>query len=448
MKTISTDLNNHLKQEVTTLCTCWKIVRQDGEVFGFTDHDMDIEFDDGIDDITYESETGYNRTAIRSDSSMSVDNLDVTGFLESERITENDLRNGLFDFAKVFIFALNWADPSQEEVKLRRGWFGEVVLNQNGMFETEIRGLHQALSHNYMESYQQECRTDFCSDKCKLSLDDYTRDAFLWSSVDRSTFRIAAGLYTDPVDSVGAYRYWRLKFTEAGPDRASDHTAFAEIRFRDQADALIAGGTPAATSTLGGNSAASARDGNGATYWSSALSGHLGHWQIDFGADKEVKTIELQARNNASFTQAAVGFEVYRSPDGLTWTKVGVNHTSKFTYAGQTKVFTGFTLSDFVVLSDPEEGAETYIGGTVKFTSGPNTGRTMEIIDFDQPTGLVTVFENFPYELTHGDELEIAQGCDKIFETCQLYDNAVNFRGEPHVPGQDEYMKYPDAHDS
>jgi hypothetical protein len=29
-----------------------------------------------------------------------VDNLNVTGFLDSETISENDLRNGLFDFAQ------------------------------------------------------------------------------------------------------------------------------------------------------------------------------------------------------------------------------------------------------------------------------------------------------------------------------------------------------------
>jgi hypothetical protein len=44
MKTISSGMSSHLSEEVTTLCTCWKIVRQDGQVFGFTDHDMDLTF--------------------------------------------------------------------------------------------------------------------------------------------------------------------------------------------------------------------------------------------------------------------------------------------------------------------------------------------------------------------------------------------------------------------
>jgi uncharacterized phage protein (TIGR02218 family) len=57
------------------------------------------------------------------------------------------------------------------------------------------------------------------------------------------------------------------------------------------------------------------------------------------------------------------------------------------------------------------------------------------------------MFENFPYEIAPGDGAELTQGCDKMFATCKLYANQVNFRGEPHVPGQDELLNYPDAHD-
>ena len=33
-------------------------------------------------------------------------------------------------------------------------------------------------------------------------------------------------------------------------------------------------------------------------------------------------------------------------------------------------------------------------------------------------------------------------GCDKKFSTCsKIYNNAINFRGEPHVPGLDEIHK-------
>ncbi len=172
MKSISTALSNHLDQEVTTLASCWRIVRQDGREFFFTDHDRDIVFETN----TYEAESSYDRTAIKSGADFSVDNLEVAGVLDSEKITDQELRAGLFNRANVYIFVVNWADPSQGALKVRRGWFGEVTLLGNGQFQTEIRGLAQALSHNFIEVFTAECRADFCDARCKLNIADYEID--------------------------------------------------------------------------------------------------------------------------------------------------------------------------------------------------------------------------------------------------------------------------------
>ena len=42
-----------------------------------------------------------------------------------------------------------------------------------------------------------------------------------------------------------------------------------------------------------------------------------------------------------------------------------------------------------------------------------------------------------------GDRVEVRSGCDKRFATCRArFGNGVNFRGEPHVPGQDALVRY------
>jgi len=47
-----------------------------------------------------------------------------------------------------------------------------------------------------------------------------------------------------------------------------------------------------------------------------------------------------------------------------------------------------------------------------------------------------------PFDIAIGDSFEIQAGCDKTFETCiNRFNNAINFRGEPHMPGQDEILK-------
>ena len=45
MKTISAAIAKHLVGEVTTLATCWMIIRRDGVVQGFTDHIRGLEVD-------------------------------------------------------------------------------------------------------------------------------------------------------------------------------------------------------------------------------------------------------------------------------------------------------------------------------------------------------------------------------------------------------------------
>jgi hypothetical protein len=444
MKTISSGMTSHLSQEVTTLCTCWKVVRTDGQVFGFTDHDQDIFFNG----LNYESETGYNRTAIRSDASMSVDNLDVTGFLESDRISEYDLRNGLFDFAAVFIFVLNWKDLTINEVKLRRGWFGEVTLNTNGSFEAEIRGLHQALSIGFMESYQPECRADFCDPRCKLIYTDFVRTAFALHPTGRDQFYISTGAYTPRDESVGAHRYWRFQ----APHDASRFWSMAEFKFLDQTGASIPGGALNCSSLYSVFSPLSnARDGNTAT--ETVINGGTPQWfGVDFGAGnaKDLSGFSMQAIANSTFvlTQTPDQIDIYYSDDGVTWT-LGAQHWAGVWTSNEWKTFTGFHELPIqpIIPAVPATGATDYIGGTVKFTSGLNTGKIIEIVNWDQTTGLVTMFEGFPYEIESGDTIELAQGCDKMFATCQLYNNEVNFRGEPHVPGQDEMLNYPDAHD-
>jgi uncharacterized phage protein (TIGR02218 family) len=154
----------------------------------------------------------------------------------------------LFDFANVYIFALNWADLTMADIKLRRGWFGEVTLNQNGTFETEIRGLHQALAVGFMESYQPECRADFCDARCKLVYADYVRPVIVAEdAISRSQFVVGTGSMTPLSDSVGAHRYWRVKINKIeAPDTGA--ASVAEFTFYDQTNTVIAGGTASASS--------------------------------------------------------------------------------------------------------------------------------------------------------------------------------------------------------
>ena len=47
-----------------------------------------------------------------------------------------------------------------------------------------------------------------------------------------------------------------------------------------------------------------------------------------------------------------------------------------------------------------------------------------------------------------GDRFQITAGCDKQFVTCrEKFANALNFRGHPHMPGNDFAVSYPNSDD-
>lgn len=450
MKTIPSAMASHIAQEVTTLCMCWKVIRTDGTIFGFTDLDMDIIYNG----VLYESETGFNRSAISSNSSFDIDNLDVNGFLESDRITEQELRAGLFDFASVYVFMLNWQNPTDGEIKLRRGWFGEVTQGQNGMFSTEIRGLNQALNYNIMETFQPDCRADFCDARCTLNIADFERTSTVASVVSRLQFTASSLPIVDssPSTSVGAHRYWAIQMVAVptGPLQGG----FAEIKFWDQSNNEVTGGSSSATSHKSGHPAGDARDGKSSTEWVTNPADNAANtaiWQIDFGSAKDIKSVQMMAALDPANTPTQ--FVLQYSDDGISFNSAKGCQTT-WSVAGEVAVWTigsGHATPDYQstappAVPPPATGASSYIGGRITFTSGPNAGRVMEIIDFNDTTGEVTVFEAFPYEISVGDRFTITQGCDKMFATCQSYNNEKNFRGEPDVPGQDSLFNYPDAH--
>jgi uncharacterized phage protein (TIGR02218 family) len=178
MKTIASPLQAHLINDVTTLCTCWKLTRRDGAVLGFTDHDQPLT----IGAVTYQASTGFNATAIASSDALNVDNLDVEGMLASNAISEEDILRGVYDFAEVEVFMVNHQDMTQGTLPLRTGWIGEIAWNGE-RFIAEIRGLTQKLSQTMGEVYSPTCRASLGDDRCKVDMTTRTVTGTLTSVI-------------------------------------------------------------------------------------------------------------------------------------------------------------------------------------------------------------------------------------------------------------------------
>ncbi|RLA04761.1 MAG: hypothetical protein DRQ45_00090 [Gammaproteobacteria bacterium] len=166
MKNISVELKDHLAEDVTTLVTCWKVIREDGEILGFTDNVFDLI----VDTVTYKAATGYTPSNIKSSENLAVDNVDLMGLLSSSEISERDLIAGVYDYAEVFIFMVNYEDLTMGILKLQRGRLGEITIHENH-FSVEMRSLTQQLQQTVGEVYSTSCRADLGDARCKVELD-------------------------------------------------------------------------------------------------------------------------------------------------------------------------------------------------------------------------------------------------------------------------------------
>lgn len=87
-----------------------------------------------------------------------------------------------------------------------------------------------------------------------------------------------------------------------------------------------------------------------------------------------------------------------------------------------------------------------YNGGLLTWTSGANSGAAIEIKSFQVIAGggaaWIELWESMAANISAGDLFTIRVGCDKTITTCyNTFNNVVNFRGFPRMPGQDNAVQ-------
>ena len=360
---ISTALQTALEQPAQTISTCWKVTLTSGTVLGFTDHDSDIDFDG----VTYEASTGYTRSDIASGADLSVDNLELVGTLRSPAITEAALYAGVWDFAQVEIFAVNYEDLTQGALVLRVGWLGEVSVGRNN-FTAEIRGLTQAYSRVIGELTGPGCRNDLGDSRCQVDLAPFTF-AFTVTGVGADNQTVYASALTQPGPTGGVSL---VSVKQANPGVATVSPSL-----------VLPTGSPITISGAGG-----------------------------------------MTQINTDTT--------YNNPNG--------DHT-QFQLSIDTSGFPAYTGGGTVTALGGSAGY--FDGGVVTWLSGNNFdgGATRMEVKSYSPGQFILVLP-MPYAIQVGDTGSIVGGCNKAVATCHdTFDNVINFRGEPYLPGVDRLLQ-------
>jgi uncharacterized phage protein (TIGR02218 family) len=85
---------------------------------------------------------------------------------------------------------------------------------------------------------------------------------------------------------------------------------------------------------------------------------------------------------------------------------------------------------------------ERFRFGRLLWLSGRNSGVASPVVEIGE--GWLRLREPPPFAPEAGAAVEIVEGCDKRLETCRdRFANTLNFRGEPHLPGNDLLTRYP-----
>ncbi|WP_431300144.1 DUF2163 domain-containing protein [Tabrizicola sp. BL-A-41-H6] len=181
-------LHAHLGSGATTVCRAWTVVRPDGTVLGFTDHDRDLV----IEGVVCRADTGMTARALQQTTGLSVDNSEAVGALSDASVTEADLLAGRYDGAEVRAWLVNWANPD-ERIEQFRGALGEIV-RAGGSFRAELRGLSDALNRPQGFAYQSGCSAVLGDSRCRFDTGQpgYFAQRVVETVEDGRSFRFAS----------------------------------------------------------------------------------------------------------------------------------------------------------------------------------------------------------------------------------------------------------------
>ncbi|MBM6592369.1 DUF2163 domain-containing protein [Microvirga pudoricolor] len=168
MRAIPADLSAHLTDGATSLCHCWKLIRRDGRIFGFTDHDRDLSFGG----VLFVARSGLEAAEATAELGFAVGGGDVSGALLSAGLTEDDISSGFYDDASVETWLVNWSDAS-ERILLDVGTIGEI-RRQDGAFVAEVRGIMHRLDEERGRLYRATCSADLGDAACGVALPAFT----------------------------------------------------------------------------------------------------------------------------------------------------------------------------------------------------------------------------------------------------------------------------------
>lgn len=154
---------------LTQFCQCWVIIRTDGQTFAYTTHNEEIYFNG------YTFSPCYSITASATEAGIitkrGIGDVELTGAMHEDGITEHDIVNGKFDNAMVDGYLVGWSATSRPSSRrLLRGVIGKSK-HKKTEYEFEVLTFGTKLEQNTMqEVYKPSCRFELGVAPCPINI--------------------------------------------------------------------------------------------------------------------------------------------------------------------------------------------------------------------------------------------------------------------------------------
>jgi len=404
MRAFDNGLLAALSNKVVTLALFVKIVRADGQIVRFYQSTKPVV----VEGETFLPARGVTVASIPFELNGAASRVDLNLVATSgATLDPDDIRNGLYDDARVTIYLADRNTTESLQNILFVGSMGQITLTERGYAVIECVSLLERAQQLTTEQYSPVCRADFGDLRCKFDISTVTEHVTV-AGYDGGYVLTVSGLSSDATALTPATGAFLFKSNPAAGSKININGTDVEF---------------AATDTDGMVTIGSAR---------------ISHW----GTVKR-PNVNLTVQNLIAFLNASSDTEIVKCTYALggigevVLTAVspgaGGNDITISAEAETNATASGETLSG----GSGAGGTDYWVNGQIIFRSGLLANQSYEIqASADDQISLFTPIEFAPQ---NGDEIDIIRGCDHspFHQGCGRYNNIANYRGEPWCPGDE-----------
>ncbi len=183
-----------LQLRVKKLATCWKVERTDGAAIRVTDHNTRLT----VEGQHYSPLAAPSSSAVQHQLGLKDRNQEIIGAVQTDLVTNDDLRAGLYRDAKVTEMTVDWSLTNVGVLSKNVFWVSNIRFNED-YWEVQLVGQSQWLKKPVGRVYNRICDADLGDSRCKVDLEALRESGTVGTiQVGRESFSLAGGPESHP----------------------------------------------------------------------------------------------------------------------------------------------------------------------------------------------------------------------------------------------------------